>query len=665
MTKALDTALIYRANGMSVIPVRKDTKTPAVTGWKEFAERLPTEAEIRSMFGNRDVNVGIVTGKVSNLVVVDIDDPSKFNDFVRRYPTGRIAKTPKGYHLYYRANDPTLRNSVRSLEDGIDIRAEHGYVVAPPSVSAQGTAYVWAGQQDPSRLPDDLAGRIRTTSQYDLRIASPASINNDRDAAKLYERVQQSGFTAGAHNVEAKDIARYLFRMGKDVNYIVSELARLNSLDPTPLSDHELQATINSGLSYERARLQAKQTEPAQVRKAESSAFDPDDFDVQPYGAVASLYDDMQEAWLIDDWLRESAVMVTAAPPESYKTWLALEAGVNVAFGGQATPFLGAFEGKPDAQPILIVQQEDYMGLLVERLDTIISAKTRNTPYGYLEYTDGDSGERFISYGSATKAPIMLHTRSQLNFEDDNTLEGLDRKIAKYGIRYVMIDPLYMLARADDYFASLARKMSVIKGMRDKYGTTFMFVHHNKKGTRGAKLDKTGDRENMFGSQLLNGAFEGIWLLDQVSPTERTITRRGKVFPGQLDRYLLTFDIKTMKPLERYTRTIGTTDHTWYGVEPGEPIQGLSSIDYVDNRVYNVRTSRIEERAYTVNEQAILDLLEKRGKVTQADAAKSLSVSVPTAAKTLNKLIADHIVEVTPQTADKAQGKEYQLVEQW
>src|SRR5512145_2027858 len=67
-------ALAYAARGWSVIPIEARGKRPLVA-WLEFQSRRATPAEIATWYGRwLDANVGIVTGRASNLVVVDIDE---------------------------------------------------------------------------------------------------------------------------------------------------------------------------------------------------------------------------------------------------------------------------------------------------------------------------------------------------------------------------------------------------------------------------------------------------------------------------------------------------------------------------------------------------------------------------------------------------------------
>jgi hypothetical protein len=155
-TIVLNYALLYLKKNLSVIPLIYGGKKPAVR-WEEYQGRRPTEDEVRKWFS--DVrNIGIVCGSVSgNLIVIDFDSEDKFKEFYeeldKTYPELRdvvlntwMVETGKGRHIYLRVKmDPgefreRMRTRVR-LAEGVDVKAEGGYVVAPPSLHPSGKSY--------------------------------------------------------------------------------------------------------------------------------------------------------------------------------------------------------------------------------------------------------------------------------------------------------------------------------------------------------------------------------------------------------------------------------------------------------------------------------------------------------------------------------------------
>lgn len=156
----LDTARSLLARGLSVIPVPRpragvpagrpgDGKVPAIA-WLDYQQRLPTDEELVRAFGGDAMNLAVVTGAVSGVVVIDADDRDAVRVAVRRLPyTPWQTQTARGFHLWYRHPGVRVPNRARiETPDGklaIDVRGDGGYVIAPGSVHASGAAYQFAG----------------------------------------------------------------------------------------------------------------------------------------------------------------------------------------------------------------------------------------------------------------------------------------------------------------------------------------------------------------------------------------------------------------------------------------------------------------------------------------------------------------------------------------
>ena len=147
----------------SVIPVGTDKK-PLIS-WKEFQSRLPTPEEVRGWWTQfPDANLGIVTGSISDLLVVDLDDPAAMEAVEAFLPEGLMVpmvETPRGFHLYFRG-ERGIGNKV-GVFSHVDVRSEGGYVVAPPSM---GGVYKWdvpLVSADPPAVPPALLEKIKGT----------------------------------------------------------------------------------------------------------------------------------------------------------------------------------------------------------------------------------------------------------------------------------------------------------------------------------------------------------------------------------------------------------------------------------------------------------------------------------------------------------------------
>ena len=105
-----------------------------------------------------DANIAIATGKRSGLIVLDIDTRhggleslEKLQERFKELPSSLKVKTGSGgLHYYFRYPDTKDKDSYnvpnkQKLIDlpGLDIRADNGYVLAPPSHHISGEVYKW------------------------------------------------------------------------------------------------------------------------------------------------------------------------------------------------------------------------------------------------------------------------------------------------------------------------------------------------------------------------------------------------------------------------------------------------------------------------------------------------------------------------------------------
>ena len=143
-----DTALKYHGLGFSVIPLSPNSKIPP-KGFNvvKYRQERADIAEIWKWWEeNPKYNIGIITGKTSNLFVVDIDSEvglENINQFIPDSLITPTVKSPRGQHLYFKypKQSITIGTGKKQLE-GTDFRGEGGYIVAPPSV-INGSSYEW------------------------------------------------------------------------------------------------------------------------------------------------------------------------------------------------------------------------------------------------------------------------------------------------------------------------------------------------------------------------------------------------------------------------------------------------------------------------------------------------------------------------------------------
>lgn len=129
----MDRVQMYRhlyEKGMGLIKLQRGKKIP--TGGQRIGGVTVRESWENLKLGKGD-NAGILTGRISGIIVLDIDYAERFP---KEYeiPDTFTVQSRKGYHHYYKlpGDEKDYRNRSRGSE-GFDIRANGGYIVAPGS----------------------------------------------------------------------------------------------------------------------------------------------------------------------------------------------------------------------------------------------------------------------------------------------------------------------------------------------------------------------------------------------------------------------------------------------------------------------------------------------------------------------------------------------------
>jgi len=227
----LQAALHYREKGFSVIPIRPDKKP--FTQWTEFQRRSATEAEIREWWGKwPKANVGIVTGEISGVFVVDCDNEDAYQKVQELLPdnfVSCIVKSPRGYHIYliYSANQ-TIGNAT-GVMPGVDIRGEGGYIIAPPSINAEGKAYSWMqGLSIDEVAPSPAPGALLSALLNNINNSLYRGCCQDRQQATTFDNIDNI-FAEGKRDDNLYHVALSLAKTGNSKEYIKQTLTAITS----------------------------------------------------------------------------------------------------------------------------------------------------------------------------------------------------------------------------------------------------------------------------------------------------------------------------------------------------------------------------------------------------------------------------------------------------
>jgi len=252
-------------------------KAPCVSGWKEYQHRLPTKEEVNHWFNtNPDANIGIITGTVSNLVVFDFDSTQtlEYVQEIGGMPESTvIVKTGKGFHFYMQYPDFAVGSPVNT-NFRLDIRADGGYVVAPPSIHGSGSQYEWvegSSIMDVTPAPctpwmiDYLKGSKNETKPDKKQTETPPvkaetiQPNEKEIEADKYSELLKNGCIQGGRNNSTLQLVGHLFKTNLKETEIweMVQIWNRDKVNP-PLGHDELKGIFESIKTAEKKSKDAK-----------------------------------------------------------------------------------------------------------------------------------------------------------------------------------------------------------------------------------------------------------------------------------------------------------------------------------------------------------------------------------------------------------------------
>ena len=496
----------YSEWGWNVIPLAEGAKTPVagLTLQRYFTEKYPSTSI------SSNLNIGVITGAVSNLAIIDLDinDASVLNKYLQSFPTHRIQKSPHGYHLFYQHN-PALP-AIKKLENGDFFNGNHYVVLAPSKIG--NLQYEWI---DEGQL-GTLSSNIFDVPEQSIQIQSGKYTRKE-----IYELINHALENGKPLEGSGNDTILYgsivLASDGWNEAALMRLMKELNQARDNPESDKIVSSMVKRAIEYSKTY-----TKPEQQKQADQKTTS---FEILSYAEMLDKYGSYDPKWLVDGWLPESSLIICSALPERYKTWLSVDLAISVASG---LPFLNTFTVE-NSGTVLVVQQEDFGPEFISRFKTIERSKIAQA---HIEITlTCDSGEySYINpYNLGDK--IFFHEDAELSFDNDASIQKLEQRIEEVQAKLCVIDPFYSLSVNDDYFAKTAAKIrQEIKRIRNNTGCTFFFVHHNRKSAR----SETGDnlsRDQIYGSTFVNAVMEGAWTVgrdNEMGEAEVLVYRRFK-----------------------------------------------------------------------------------------------------------------------------------------
>ena len=228
-------ALAYGRQGFAVLPLRERGKEPLT---RRGVHQASTDPEQISRWWTRRPSANVGLAVPPDYLVLDLDSHEALPRLKAEglsIPSTSCAATGRGLHFWFSTSGAWARNRIALLPE-VDVRASGGYVVAPPSVHANGQRYQWKvrfGRSSIAEAPQWLLERL-------------GEAKSDAGRKRNWLEAISNPVPEGQRNVALAQVAGLLFRklpaaLAAELAYCWAQ-ARLTP----PLPDREVQRTLDS-----------------------------------------------------------------------------------------------------------------------------------------------------------------------------------------------------------------------------------------------------------------------------------------------------------------------------------------------------------------------------------------------------------------------------------
>lgn len=470
-------ALRYAHLGLAVFPVKEKGKAPATPhGCKDAT----TDAlQIETWWNiNPQYNIGIATGSRSGgLVVIDLDiDEEKgkngyeiLKEWQKEHgdlPETWISITGNGgYHYFYR--DTAANKNKVDLYDGIDIRGEGGYIVAPPSIHPNGHTYEW--EQEPGEY--EIAAVNSLTAEFLLGPA-PEKKQYFHQEEIIPEGQRVSTLIQLIGSQRSKGLGEAAIRAAVQ--------AENEEKCIPPLTDQELERQVFPALKrgWMPERPYTATMDKGKIRPMK---------EFKPIRAVTAAELDKMDIppieWIVEKILPVGLAMI-GAPSKYYKSYMALGLCVAICNGGKFLDF------DCHKHSCLYLDLESTKRRPKSRLNQILGPFGRK-PDNLHIITGTDEPGR-IGDGFENQIEYQLQEHPDIKLIVVDVFQMIRQPAKKNQTGY---DRDY-----DDF--------KVLKRIADRYNIGLMLIHHTR------KMRDPSDVFNEFsGSVGVMGALDCAWLI--------------------------------------------------------------------------------------------------------------------------------------------------------
>lgn len=434
----------YVKNGWSVFPIPFGKKEPIIK-WGEFRERYPTDAELVEWFDNKDSNIAIVCGKLSNLSVLDGDGVSGLAEIIRLKLTslGTVVTGSGGKQLFFTHSGESNKWTSKNHQ-GLDSRGEGGYVVAPPSLHPNGNRYRWSfGIPNPKALPTWPAGLLTTP-------AAPTGVQVDmpRETEPWIVKALQGVSSGERHRVLVR-LACYLIpRHHYDI--VKQNLLDWNQKNQPPMPEAEVIKQLNDLVGrFKKGQYKTSYVPPKEEPKHEaidiSNARDSESYFLEQLQSKPLVVPDLPTGYPTLDaatfGIKRGSLFTIGARPGTGKTTLACNIAINLCKSGKRVLYFSTEMSREELLNKFAASEGDI-------------AATR---FEDKQFTDGDRA-KLVQFVAQFKTYDLSVVRL---FKPDQ--QSVKDAVAQHQPDVVIFDHIQHIETGDNEYAAISKFTKFLK----------------------------------------------------------------------------------------------------------------------------------------------------------------------------------------------------------
>ena len=471
--RMIEAALAYtRQNGnrpplpiFPLVPRGKFPMIPKEQGGNGCHDATTDRDQIRIWWSKYpEANIGIATG--GGLVVLDVDidhDAGKYGDESLASLEEEHCPLPeswevitgrRGRHIYFRCDDPLLTVG-SNIREGIDYRGAGGYVVAPPSIHANGNRYEWEAGHSPADTElAELPGWL-----HDLLLNSNKGKSNG--TTEIPEKIQ-----SGERNEQLFKTACSLREKGLTEREILATLQTMNAerCDP-PLKDREVDQICKSAAKYPRGSQKVQRKDEPIPEDAFFSCFKP-----------LTEFEEQEATWLVPGWIPEGQITLMAADGGIGKTTMWCNILAALSSGGRCLLDPPVFQRDPKLVAFMTTEDSVRKKLRKKlRMAGADMSKIISPDFA----ADREGVLRNLKFGTQSIEQFVRHFKPALCVFDP--VQGFIPPEINMGSRNAMRDC-----------------MAPLISLGEETGTTFLVVCHTNKRKGAFGRDRIADSADLW-----------------------------------------------------------------------------------------------------------------------------------------------------------------------